>query len=301
MITQELKQAFAKSGTHLGDLVWWSLDDARVNRQTLEQLWRARSLDPALLPEAPTPEKAFREACKEAAVGLKKNGRELRLAFENANQVVFELESFWWDGNKTEHSQEATVSLDLTLSSPLPKVGGTACDVTQDVEARYQTLLTTHTTGDVGKMLVKTLKSIKAFTLRPSGGVYFVPDASAQEIRNVRDVVQALGQSFMDVVPVHDGGTGEARESMAKAAQKSLEKDLADLVTELRTFVAKPPRGDTLERRLEEFRQLREKAEFYRTLLSCQVDGLEKGLEDMTEIVQKMLAQDDEPAAAANG
>jgi len=294
MVTEELKTALAKGGPHLGDLVWWSLDEARVNRTILESLWASEGLDEKLLPEQPTPEKAIRQACREASVGLKKNNQEIRCACETEAEIVFEVVNTEWDNGqfKTIFHHESNIALDKTLSTAVPHVTGLDTPITQTVQAKFTELLTTHTTGDVGKMLVRTLGSFQAFSLRGNGGVYFVPSSNASNTRALRTVVASLGASSLEIVPVHD--SADAQKSLSAAAQKSLEKELAELVGELQDFVAKAPRETTLERRLETFKDLRARADFYRTLLGAQVDGLEKGLEQMTGIVEQMLAKVEE-------
>ena len=294
MVSTELKEALAKGGQHLGDLVWWSLADARVARSTLEALWAAQGLDETLLPEQPDREKALRQACREAGVGLKKDGHEIRAAYEGDDRIVFEMVSFAWDdqAGETIFQQESTLTLDKRNSVAPPLLGGQDTPITQLVQSKYLELLTTHPTGDVGKLLVRTLGSIKAFGLRPTGGVYFAPAQSAQTTRSLRSVVGQLGQSCMEIVPVHE--SAEATASLGNAAQKSLEKDLAELVVELQKFVQTPPRADTLERRLETFKDLRARADFYKSILSLQVDGLEKGLGEMESIVTNMLSSQED-------
>jgi len=56
MSLEELRGALADGDKHLGDLIWWSLSDARIDRSTLEAIWAGAQLDPALLPELPTDE-----------------------------------------------------------------------------------------------------------------------------------------------------------------------------------------------------------------------------------------------------
>ena len=54
MNLQRLRTVLGKGNQHLGDIVFWQLADARVDRATLESLWRDAGLDAALLPEEPT-------------------------------------------------------------------------------------------------------------------------------------------------------------------------------------------------------------------------------------------------------
>ena len=66
MNLQRLRSVLGKGTQHLGDIVFWQLADARVDRATLESLWRDAGLDAALLPEEPTAERALKQAVREA-------------------------------------------------------------------------------------------------------------------------------------------------------------------------------------------------------------------------------------------
>ena len=75
------------AGKHVGDLVWWTLTDARITRSLLESVWSSAGLAPELLPEPPTPEKALKAAVREAAVG--QHDHLLRLGKEDDDEIVF--------------------------------------------------------------------------------------------------------------------------------------------------------------------------------------------------------------------
>jgi hypothetical protein len=49
-----------KGGQHLGDLIWWTLAEARIDRSTLENIWTGAQLAPEYLPDQPTVEMALK-------------------------------------------------------------------------------------------------------------------------------------------------------------------------------------------------------------------------------------------------
>ena len=111
---ESIIHALKTSGTHLGDLVFWTLSDASVDRATFEARWQTAGLAPELLPEPPTPEKALKAAVREAAVG--QPNRLIRLAVENettlAYAVVYE--------EKHPETESLTYTVDLMDSHFLP-------------------------------------------------------------------------------------------------------------------------------------------------------------------------------------
>jgi hypothetical protein len=69
MSLERITNALNQGGAHLGDIVYWTLAQARIDRSTLESIWTAAQLAPEFLSEPPTAEKAFKTAAREAALG----------------------------------------------------------------------------------------------------------------------------------------------------------------------------------------------------------------------------------------
>ena len=281
-----VKNALAGKGTdHLGDLVWWSLADARIDRASLTSIWSDAGLPSELLPEEPNAERAFKSAIREAQVG--QPGRLLRLAVDTEVEVVFGVVREDRHTNGTlDYHQEARVSLDRhreQLTSDAP-----GHDLVADVTRRFAILKTTHVADDVRRTLVRTLETFAAVTLRPSGGIYWAPAPYATQLRQLQTAIQRIGQSTVSVLPVHRSAEAEA--TLAKVARGSIEDELAMLAAEIEGFVTAPPeRASTLQRRLEAFEILRDRAKLYRSVLSIQVTDLEQQLGRMTASVESML------------
>jgi uncharacterized protein DUF6744 len=273
-------------GKHVGDLLWWTLADARVTRSTLESVWANAGLAENLLPEPPTPEKALRAAVREAQVG--QHDHLLRLGKEDDGEIVFAVIAETRDGaGNVSLAQTARIRLDrarpVKLESDQP-----GHDLVAAVSAAYDRLLTTHTADDVRRALVKTLTSCAAVTLRDHGGVYWVPAPYAETLRRLRDAVSNIGASRLDVVPIH--ASAEATAALGDAARASLDEEIAALRTEIEGFLTDPPeRASTLARRLETFEGLRAKARLYHTVLQVQVQDLETALNKLTLQVEGLL------------
>jgi hypothetical protein len=276
----------AKGGDHLGDLVFWTLADARVDRTTLESLWKGAGLDVALLPEEPTAEKALKQAVREAQVGQR--DRLIRLGLDSESEIVFAVVRETRDvGNVTYH-QEARVHLDR--ASEAVTSDANSHDIIQSVVAAYRTLRTTHTTDDVRRAIVKALGTWAAVTMREGGGVYWVPSVYAAELRRLQAAIEQIGTSKVHVLPVHQ--SAEADRALGEIATASLEAELAQLQTEIAAFVTAPPdRVSTLIRRLEAFEALRDRAKLYRNVLSITVTDLDAQLRGMTMTVEEMITR----------
>ena len=274
------------AGKHVGDLLWWTLTDARITRSLLETVWTNAGLAPSLLPEPPTPEKAFKTAVREAQVG--QHDHLMRLGKDDENELVFAVILETRDGSgNVSLAQEARIRLDRRLPARLDS-DRPAHDLVVAVSAAYDRLLTTHTADDVRRALVKTLNSCAAVTLREHGGVYWIPAPYAETLRQLQQAVSNIGASRLDVVPIH--ASPEATAALGDAARASIDEEITALRAEIDGFLASPPeRASTLARRLETFDGLRAKARLYHTVLQVQVQDLETALNKLTLQVEGLL------------
>lgn len=287
MTIDTLMNVLATGGQHLGDLVWWSLAEAQIDRTTLAEKWAAAGLAVELLPEPPTLEKAFKLAVRETQVGL--SDRLIRLAKDDEEQVVFGVvRERRHDDGSLEYHQEARVSLphltgNLVSDDP-------AHEVCSAIKARFERHRDTHTGDDVRRTINRTLQSFSAVLLRENGGVWWVPAPHAKKLRALQTAIETIGASRFYLLPVHD--SQDAGRTLGDVAAKSLEEELAALKAEVEGFVKAPPdRPSTLVRRFDAFEALRARAELYRTILNVQVKDLDSTLGSLTESVEKLLEQ----------
>jgi hypothetical protein len=287
MNLRRLQSVLAHGGDHLGDLVFWTLQDARVECSILEQLWRDAGLDAGLLPEPPSADRAFKQAAREAQVGQR--DRLIRMGLDTESELVFAVVREHCDdlGNVT-YRQEARVRLDRTTETI--SSDASAHDIVQGMVANYRVLRTTHTADDIRRSMVRCLALWSAVTLRDHGGVYWVPRPYAAELRQLQSAVEHVGTSRVHVLPIHQ--SQDADRALGEIATASLEAELAQLQAEINAFVSAPPeRASTLQRRFEAFEALRNRARLYRSVLSLQVTDLDRQLDHMTATVDGLLAQ----------
>jgi hypothetical protein len=280
-----VKSALAKGGQHLGDLIWWTLADARVSRPALETTWASANLDPAHLPEPPTAEKAIKNGARMAAQGQAE--RLVRLGLENEREIVFAIvrEQRHADGSLT-YQQEARVVLDRNNEQATTDTPGH--DIASVVLARYAELKDTHPADDVRRAMMNVLNSCAAVTLRDHGGVYWIPAPHAGTLRKLQTAVEKIGSSRVYLLPVH--ASADAKKTLGEAAVSALTEELAALKTEVEAFMASPPeRQSTLARRLDAFEELSSKAELYKQVLSVTVADLDQTLASLTSTVETLL------------
>lgn len=273
-------------GEHVGDLLWWALEGARISRQDLEQIWSDAGLSTELLPEPPTAERALKTATREALFGI--SDHLFRLGKETEDELVFALlHEERDDAGNVHHSQVARVRLDRNHPARLES-DSPSHDLIQAVFAGYDLLRHTHLVDDVRRALVRLLDTCAAVTLRDHGGVYWVPAQFSDTVHRLQGAVSRIGTSRLDILPIH--ATAEATAALGHAAHASIEAEITLLQKEIADFVAAPPeRPATLVRRLEQFQDLKEKAGLYQAVLSVQVSDLTSSIDELTASVQRLL------------
>jgi len=287
MTHDKLITVLNKGGQHLGDMIWWTLSDAKIDRSILENIWTGAQLAPEYLPDPPTAEKALKAAVREAAVG--QPDRLIRLGKEDEAEIVFAVvrETKHTDGS-ISYQQETRVILDRKVESVSSDVVGH--DLAGVIATRFGELRSTHTADDVRRAMMKALDGCAAVTLRDHGGVYWVPAPYAETLRRLQGAIEKIGSSRVYLLPVHS--SADANRTLGDAAKLAIEDELAALKAEVEGFVASPPdRPSTLVRRLDAFEGLQARANLYRDVLQVHVSDLETTLAGLTSSVESLLNQ----------
>lgn len=282
---EKIKSVLAAGDQHLGDLCFWALESACIERSSLEQLWSSVGLSAELLPDPPSEEKAIKLAVRDAQLGQR--DRLIRLAREDQEEISFGIvhEHSDQSGNLV-YSQQAKLALDRkskTLRSDSPNH-----DLVMVIRHAFETYKTTHTGDDVRSAITKTLRSFSYVPLRPAGPPYWVPSVFSNQLRALQEAIEKIGTSKFYLLPVHSDR--DSSRALSDCAQQSLEIELASLQLEMQQFLQEPPeRVSTLMKRFESYENLRNRASLYKDVLSLHVAELELGLTSLTEQLEELL------------
>lgn len=282
---KNITAVLSKGGQHLGDLCWWTLSDAAVNRADLEAKWKASGLPPDLLPEPPTVAKALKLAIREAQVGL--GDRLIRPVIDSEATIIFAVvHEQKHDDGTLSYTQEAKLVLDLLTGVLSSDQSGH--DLVVNIQARFAALRNVHAADDVRRTITRALTSFAGVLLRENGGVWWLPSVHAAALRQLQGTIESLGSSRFSLVPVH--ASNDAQRTLGDAAAKSIEAELEELKREVAQFVAQPPeRTSTLVRRFDAFDALRGRAQLYRDVLQVQVKDLDSTLNQLAASIETLL------------
>lgn len=286
----------------LGCLVYWSLSDTecRIKPATLEALFDGVGLDKdAWFPPHIKATVAFRKTLREA----KRSSRAvlLRAIADNAKHIVY--------GVVTESVDEANEDLEYAVPARLIFNKETESVHTkghhptvQHIKDMYDGYLEDFVSWDVRRMLTRNIAhSMRSIPLRPSGGVYFAPARWLPEVLKHQQIVDQIPGCEMTVIRVAAGENNE--HNLGRNTKVALRGELEAVKAQIEAFkTGKSPRASTLERRVAEFKELKQRAEMYASMLSIQVTDITDGLTECEEQVLLMLdavRSEDDGAKAA--
>lgn len=175
--------------------------------------------------------------------------------------------------------------------------------IVQQVVETYDTLCTHYLADDIRAGFQAAFRAWAGINMIESGGMYLVPAAFAERVRTWRRFMAELGFRTR-CFEVFD--TEGALQDLKAAADDALEAQLGRLIADVETFAGgDKTRVSTLEARVAEFDELRDRAAVYEMMLSTslgdirgRMDAAQAALMQAIEAAHK--AKDERRAAKAD-
>ena len=292
-VTSEVAQALAGPGQHLGDMVWLSLSGVDMRRDSVRAAYRAEGMPESLAPSDPSDEGAFGMAI--SAFGSRdEHGMFLRRVAANkkgGDVLLLRVK----DNGGALHDVDTLARVGLASAGNIQVTGSALYDhrakkVVERLEALYQQRRECCTSAEIGSSVVEVLcRWCGGLRMRERGNVYWAHAAGASEVRALARAVATFGQSYLAVFPVHDNA--EARSTLQRAAAESFFGELREIGEELARFKEHAGlRGSTLERRIDQYEELRDRVDLYADVLAGKRDELIAQLDAAKAAVRAMLA-----------
>lgn len=275
------------SGEPIGDCVYWEIGGRHPHARFVEEFTK-RGLDVKILPEAIDTERAVRRAVRSAAKS-KGTTRLVRSVTDGAELVV---------GVVTETSDVAAKELSyqqtdtLSYNKSTKRVESTSQLLKAKVDAETAALEKQIEGIDLMRCLVRWIEGAGGFPLREAGGFYWLPPKAGKDIRLIGEAIEAATDNECAVyqLPLTRTPGKEAEKGLARSARAGLEAQISDVAAEIAEFQKEAPRAGTLERRLERFADLRNRATMYRDVLNTSSTDLESKISEMESVVKGLLA-----------
>jgi len=295
-----------ESGAHLGDLVGWSLSGTHLKADVEAAADVCGILDELRLP-GNTP-----IACYKKAISLVFNSGRRECRVEDA--VIVEDNEFRLVHSIVERQLVDDAGNEVSEKdaefATITKVGFDRGNYADGAEPKdclklqdpdhpaaialkeaYEELAYTYLTGDIRSAFQFAFRNWHAVPTLPHGGLWYVPAIHAEKVRAWNAFMSELNQTTV-IIPCFD--TAETMESLREATRHGLEAQLKELTHQLDQYKAvgwNKIRISTLEKRVEEFDTLRNRAELYKDILGTVVDDLSSKVDIAAQVVVGSLDQ----------
>lgn len=270
----------------LGWFVWWTIRGVKISIADMQKL-----LDDAQLPmrlPSTCPRTAFLKAVQDVRRTARKQHLLVRKIYKRPDAYCFGLVDEAVDPGAQDLSyfQGATMLFnpltgDLTCDRP-----HRAFDLVQAQYAKYRDLLDS---ADIRAAVLNLLAENLRVSVRPRGGIYFLPATKDMLVNSLSTVLNALGNGCsLEVVPQTDFDT--TRASIYRAFMHEINEEIAVYRAELDAPQGTRRLVKKWEARLAELRLLRNKVLFYAETLKFQGAALVEQLDELTAEMTARLA-----------
>jgi len=311
-IADTLQQA---EGKHLGDLCGWSISGTRP-KDRVDNLAVLYGLEEDFHFPKLTPNSCYRKAIQQTFnLGKKDHGKAMAVLVEDsANKIVHSIVT----SSVVDDDDDAVSTKDAEFKTEI-KVGfnkeayrdgasAGACLVLEDethpsavaLRAKYTELAETYLSYDIRNAFQHAFRLWDACPILPHGGLWYIPSIHAEKVRAWHGFMTDLGMTTA-VIPAFD--TKETLESLRQSTRNGLEGQLSDMMYLLDMYAREgwdTVRTKTLEKRVEEFDELRARAELYSSILGTTVNDLTEKVKRAGNRLTKDITkrQEDEAAEA---
>ncbi|MGI9951256.1 DUF6744 family protein [Moorellaceae bacterium AZ2] len=232
-----------RDGHFLGRLCWYTVHEhLSLTREELEELFEQSGVDKKYLPNPVKEVDVFRRATSRAeksGIPLD-NDRSMNILVREINhtrngvarQIVVEVV----DSKNVRLIYTPAVTLLFNRKAgcvdTIVHVGeAAAVEAARRAEELYRALLGKYEGDHVRRMVSSILSSMRPTAVRPSGGVYFVPEKYREELFALERLVRLLGCEFF-TIPVVD--SVDTREMVKKKLEDQVLAAIAGLADALR-------------------------------------------------------------------
>lgn len=297
---KNVKSKMAKSGNLLGDLVWWSLRDIDISPDRMRKLVQAAGVDENLLPADPNDEHYIRKAVSRHRSG-DGSGFFLRKIVKDDDRVVYGVISAevvtGGKGTGAKLAKTSTLApedLEMGLVDKviLDRKAGKVESLTNHplalkVIGTFNELHGSYTTKHIAQFIFGALDQALALPVRESGGVYFVPESTVDQVRSLANVINHVNNSVFSTLPIHNDEAGHL--AVTDPAQISLENEVRKVMQGLQKINIEDVSARKLETRIAQFQDLETKANFYSGIMDVTVKDMLKSLGDTKKVLAKQM------------
>ena len=166
----------------------------------------------------------------------------------------------------------------------------------QKVSDGFELYKEKYPTQTVRAIVMDILDACSPVAVRPSGGVYFVPEQCSKQIENLQNLVSDLNPFCLDngktdfrTVPVID--VDEQRDMVSQSLQEQVKTESLNFIKEISTIIQSGRKASvqTATRYVEQVQALKVKVKEYEDLLETEIDSVQATMDLAMEAAKKLL------------
>lgn len=269
-----------------GLLSWWQLG-GQVQLDNLAQLWTQAGLDEQLLPEPPSQVTALRRAIIQKYPKMEINSIPKTQGFAVSELVFKDVVG------DVKPDPELRVFFKAWLEEDVLRISHQYEDeapaLRRDLWQRMQLAQTVLEAKDLSFWLVSQAEKVGAVSLRPAGGVYFIPETHVATWQRLARCIETASTSTIHEIPALR--TEKAVASILSALRSEIEGEVEKLEEYLQNG---DPGIRALTNRSDQTKAMLAKVAQYERLLGNNLAALADSVEAVHDKVQQaMLAAED--------
>ena len=282
-IQKSVRQSIKESGESfplIGWTVYWSTTQFSMAFEDFVKMLDECGISSHLARET-LPKHAAQRAIRESAKGKDTFHRKVADNTEEAAFVIASTEvNSNMDASFTTNSKAVFDKETKNLS-----VSG---DQHKDIKNLFEKLKTEYTSHQVRTVILRFVKRYcSGITVMNTGGLYFVPKTSENELEKLYKLFELLGDKA-DITPMPLVDSAQARNSMWKVTVGEVANDIARLKADLEKQDDEITEKSYMAR-LRKYKALRTKVELYESVLSGTATDLKNDLDSLTKLVQTKI------------
>uniref|UniRef100_A0A6M3LG32 Uncharacterized protein n=1 Tax=viral metagenome TaxID=1070528 RepID=A0A6M3LG32_9ZZZZ len=273
----------------LGYVVWWALERVmRVVEDRVKKIFTKYGFDEKEFPEVCSSEVAFTRALSRAKRDKLLDKWLIRKIFLGDDKIVYGIvkEKIDKDNEDLDYKKEDKITLkrkteDIQLENNTPQG--------QLVKKFYGELRGILDNYHLMVFLLQQVKVMNALQLRDTGGIYFLPIQYEERVLRIEKALAELSpESTICLLPIYKDD--RAKKSLTMSFDENFQAELEAKADELKKRIeSEGTRASTFNNRLNEFKELRQKAQVYEDLLNFKAGGIHKKIGELEQKVKKAL------------
>jgi gas vesicle protein len=273
-----------KGLTVIGYFCWWNIRNVKIKKEAVAALLKKYKIDYEI--EYAPVRCLFSKAIDMVKIKHQYKGLLVRKINKTPEEYLYGLvdESIDPQAEALEYYHAATMSFcpqtgELTVDRPHK-----AFDLIVKAFEEYDTYFDS---TDIRDIILDLVKNTYSINVRDRGGVYFIPAKFEKEVEALEKFVKGIGNDcYFAAVPQID--LDKTKRSLHKAFSEEMKERVEKFTEELNKDTM---RTETLEKRLEEYKALKDEMQFYGDALAFQSQDILKELDTLRASVTKRLSE----------